>query len=127
MFLTAISFMIAMEVTPAITEESCTKATASISIAQCNEQALRRLELKLDKVYQTTLDSRPLDDPIDQRKNREQLARSQMTWKIYKDETCAYYGGVEGGNSVWVTIMSQGCQIDETKKRITFLENTRPN
>jgi uncharacterized protein YecT (DUF1311 family) len=101
-------------------ENNCASGAGN-DAAQCEANLLKSLNRQLDRAYNAALLRRPVTSNWDQRKTRAQLAKSQKAWKAYVEANCEYQGGVDGGESNWVTVFSLDCQIDETRKRISFL------
>ena len=90
---------------------------------QCLEAEIEALNATLDNLYQATLAKLPDSDRTDSRKGKAQLVRAQEAWRKYRDEHCAFIGGIQGGSNLWVSHFAANCEISETRNRITFFEN----
>ncbi|WP_415755951.1 lysozyme inhibitor LprI family protein [Pseudomonas leptonychotis] len=97
------------------------KAQSHVEQDQCQSEELTRLDKELNSIYPIALKSLPEHDEFDPRKQQEQLRKSQRAWLKYTQENCSLIGGLEGGESSWVSTFSSSCTIEEFKKRITYL------
>lgn len=94
----------------------------------CQVKRLQRLNNILNQVYKAALATMPEKSDYgsmpdnDNRKEREQLRKSQRAWLIYRNEQCALEGGLQGGSNNWVSTFSSYCEEKETKLRIKFLK-----
>jgi uncharacterized protein YecT (DUF1311 family) len=101
----------------------CLTQSGSVETGQCAEERFQAIEKQLGLSYQDALEKLPETDSSDDRKTKDQLKKAQNAWKIYRSENCNYIGGIEGGSSLWISIFSTECAIEETKKRIEFFKN----
>ncbi|NWB86888.1 lysozyme inhibitor LprI family protein [Pseudomonas gingeri] len=99
----------------------CTMPNGSLSSTQCKKEKLEALEKELDAGYQEALEKLPRSSKWDTRETKGQLERAQRAWRVYRDENCGYVGGLQGGSSRWVTTFADDCAIEETERRIDFL------
>jgi uncharacterized protein YecT (DUF1311 family) len=104
-------------------DSPCSVPETTLAVAQCSAEKLKKLEGDLDSVYQQALGKLPEVNNQDNRKTKDQLRKAQGAWRIYRDENCLYVGGLEGGNSMWVTEFSNECALVETEKRIDFFRH----
>jgi hypothetical protein len=63
----------------------------------------------------------PESDPIDRRKDRDQLIKAQTTWQAYMEENCAYVAGAEGGSNLWIANFASRCELHDIRERSRFL------
>jgi uncharacterized protein YecT (DUF1311 family) len=89
---------------------------------RCLAKYLEWLDTQLNETYRLALAKLPAQDPIDNRRAREQLRKSQRAWLKYKDENCALVGGLTGGSNPNVTMFVVQCMEGEVKDRIAFLK-----
>ncbi len=89
----------------------------------CAYHELAGAERRLARTYKNTLVMVPDSDEWDNRKTKAQLIMAQKAWLAFRDANCDFQGGQEGGASNWVDVMSTDCKIDETKKRIDYLQH----
>ncbi|NVZ99154.1 lysozyme inhibitor LprI family protein [Pseudomonas gingeri] len=104
-------------------DKPCSTQNSSIGIAQCKAEKLKDLNAVLDAHYRDALNKLPEVGSEDVRKTKEQLKKAQSAWQVYRDENCSYVGGLQGGSSMWVTIFSVDCVLEETERRIEFFKN----
>jgi uncharacterized protein YecT (DUF1311 family) len=84
---------------------------------------LQALDDKLNRIYKLALASMPEKDQTDNRRDREQLRKSQRAWLVYVREQCALEGGQLGGSNSWVSTFAGECQQKEYFSRIGFLQS----
>jgi len=89
----------------------------------CQGKRLQSLDNNLNKVYKIALATMPEKDDSDNRKEREQLRKSQRAWLAYSREQCALEGGLEGGSNSWVSTFAGDCMEKELNSRINFLQS----
>lgn len=88
---------------------------------QCLGRYLKWLEGELTQAYGKALSKMPPSHPMDIRKSREQLRKSQQAWLKYKSDNCRLEGALEGGSNLWVTHFAAICEERELRQRISFL------
>lgn len=112
-------------------EDPCNK-DYHLAQVQCLGKKIQAAEVELDKQFKATVAQLPDSDPSDNRKGKEQLRKAQEAWRHYRDEHCAFIGGIQGGSNLWVSHFAGDCELEEINKRIEFFKNvpwvtTRPN
>ncbi len=101
----------------------CKNPHAPIEQMICNGRELERLDKELNRIWEKALAATPKDgSTADNRKERQQLMKSQKAWNRFREEDCAFSGGLEGGTNQWVTIFAQMCEQEMYKDRIRFLK-----
>jgi uncharacterized protein YecT (DUF1311 family) len=90
---------------------------------QCLRKKIEATEVELDKVFNTVLTQLPDTDPYDTRKGKAQLSKAQDAWRTYRNEHCAFIGGIQGGSNLWVTHFAGDCELEETNRRIEFFKS----
>lgn len=93
----------------------------NLANVQCLGRYLRWLDAELNRAYSGALSRLPMQDATDDRRNREQLRKSQRAWLKYKAENCVVEGAQEGGSNLWVSHFAAVCEERETRARIHFL------
>lgn len=88
---------------------------------QCISSRIQNLDIELNEVYKQALASLPEKEKQDERKEKEQLRKSQRAWLKFKDENCALVGGLQDGNNLWVTHFATLCEEQQLKERIRFI------
>ena len=89
----------------------------------CQGKRLKSLDDKLNTIYKLALASMPETDQQDNRRDREQLRKSQRAWLVYVREQCALEGGQQGGSNSWVSTFAGQCLEKEYFSRIVFLQS----
>jgi len=101
----------------------CEDPPTAFDRKMCNGIEIQRLDKELNSVLEKALAATPKDGTTnDKRKERQQLIESQDAWNKFREENCAFIGGLEGGNNQWVTIFSQMCEKEMLEDRIKFLK-----
>jgi uncharacterized protein YecT (DUF1311 family) len=90
---------------------------------ECQGKRLESLDAELNKVYKLALASMPEHDQQDDRRDREQLRKSQRAWLVYVHEQCNLEGGQQGGSNSWVSTFAGQCEEREYYSRIGFLKS----
>lgn len=91
---------------------------------QCLGKKIEMAELELAKIFDATLAQLPDVDPNDDaRKSKTQLRKAQDAWCSYRNQHCAFIGGIQGGSSLWITHFAGDCALEETNKRIEFFKH----
>jgi uncharacterized protein YecT (DUF1311 family) len=102
--------------------ENCDSDDNNFDQMACLSRNLDKLDKELNATYQAALAAMPKTSDDDNRKEQQQLRKSQRAWLKYKDENCALVGGLEGGNNRWVGKFSAMCEVDAVTDRIKFLK-----
>jgi uncharacterized protein YecT (DUF1311 family) len=105
-----------------ISEDPCT-LNYHLAQVQCLMKKIEAAEVELDNFFNAVLTQLPDTDPYDTRKGKAQLRKAQDAWRIYRNEHCAFIGGIQGGSNLWVTHFSGDCELEETNKRIEFFKS----
>ena len=90
---------------------------------ECQGRRLKSLDDQLNRVYKLALAAMHEHDPQDNRRDREQLRKSQRAWLVYVREQCALEGGQQGGSNSWVSTFAGQCMEREYYSRIGFLQS----
>jgi uncharacterized protein YecT (DUF1311 family) len=109
-----------------MTDSGC-GGEGNLADVQCLGRYLRWLDVEMNRVYRLALNKLPERDAIDNRREREQLRKSQRAWLSYKGHNCALIGAMEGGSNLWVTHFAALCEEREIKERISFLKGVAGN
>ena len=118
-----IALLISLSSCIASAADECAKAFPDhMSEVQCITQESKRLDEELNTAYQAALAARPEINEWDNRKNKEQLRKSQRAWLKFKEENCTLIGGLEGGSNLWVTQFIAQCENEEIVNRVKFLQ-----
>ena len=104
-------------------EDSGCGGEGNLADVQCLGNYLRWLDGELNLVYRRALKKLPEKDMNDNRREREQLRKSQRAWLKYKTDNCTLVGALEGGSNLWVTHFAALCEERELKDRIKFLKD----
>jgi uncharacterized protein YecT (DUF1311 family) len=104
-------------------EVSCKEGGSHLEQDRCLGERLKRLDDALNRVYKLALAAMPEHDPQDNRRDREQLRKSQRAWLVYLRENCALKGAMEGGSNAWVSTFAGLCQEQELTSRIALLQS----
>ena len=110
---------------PVIADEKidCTNPDNAVAQRECNGQEFLKLDKEMNVIWKEALSKVPADGTTDdKRKERHQFISAQKAWLKYRDEQCAFDGGLQGGSNLWVTIFAQQCEISDTTERIKFLK-----
>jgi len=110
-------------VTTAEAEDCDNYSGDHIRQVQCISSRIQNLDSELNEVYKQALGMLPEKETQDERKEKEQLRKSQRAWLKFKDENCALIGGLQGGNNLWVTHFAALCEEQQLKERIQFLKD----
>jgi len=103
------------------TDDPC-KLDYHLAQVQCLGTKIEAAEKELDRLFNATLEKLRDSDPSDTRKGKQQLRKAQEAWRAYRDEHCAFIGGIQGGSNLWVTHFGAECELEETNKRIQFFK-----
>jgi uncharacterized protein YecT (DUF1311 family) len=103
-------------------EDPCTQ-DYHLAQVQCLGKKIEAAEVDLDMVFNLVLSELPDSDSNDNRKGKAQFRKAQGAWRIYRNEHCAFIGGIQGGSNLWVTHFAGECELEETNKRIEFFKN----
>lgn len=94
----------------------CNNLVVTADIHECLSENYAAADAKLNEVYQAVMRSRP------DQAARDGLRSSERAWIRYRDKHCNDEAEPEAGGTI-VPLVMNSCYIEETDKRIRFLQN----